>query len=464
MKKLIISLLIISLLILGSCKKEETVAQLQGEGTSFISYTCPSGEGQTCKVTPILECLTPTNLPQVIFRTNVTPLSDYGSCTSSSQCTYQNQYLSCINFKCTFRNLANMLMGTWIAVDTDRNGILKSYVQQDWTSTQCTPNPVYYYSYLFTTAENTVIPSASVCKDTRTGDIYLTFNGATARYRLQGGAELSNVPIEPYTSKNQEYNGNNNPYTCSEDVLVDGVKKETIAYSSNVAGTKSGIVQTLSEGDKISFSKIYYQVYGVCGECNPDTFQPTCTNQITLQQCKLDTTGCGKLTDIPAPINQICQDNKFIVCNDNLVCTQDTRTSGETSCSYTPISNCCTSDEGCNDNNACTTDSCSSNRCYHIPISTCCNPACDSTKECVNQICIFKLGCTYNNPSCTSPQTCIRNNCVCPTTDPYCPTLGATRCTHLPEGIQTCVKDGACNKWANTDECSTLGAQYICVE
>jgi hypothetical protein len=135
--------------------------------------------------------------------------------------------------------------------------------------------------------------------------------------------------------------------------------------------------------------------------CNPDTCEfdlSGCYNENSIiesdcipncegKECGSD--GCTGICGSCSSTNPYCNNEGKCVkctsnseCNDNNACTTDTCSSG--TCYNTPISGCCTSNSECNDNNACTTDTCtSSNVCSHTN-------ACASDEECVNKICVKK--------------------------------------------------------------------------
>ena len=139
-----------------------------------------------------------------------------------------------------------------------------------------------------------------------------------------------------------------------------------------------------------------------------------------------------------------------IDCNDNNACTIDSCSNNL--CVHNAITGCCTSSSQCNDNNACTTDSCSNNLCVHNVISGCCTSSsqCNDNNACTTDVC--SSGLCSNLPisnCCTSSSQCNDNNAC--TTD-VC-SLGL--CSNLPIS-NCCTSSSQCNdnNACTTDVCS----------
>ena len=71
--------------------------------------------------------------------------------------------------------------------------------------------------------------------------------------------------------------------------------------------------------------------------------------------------------------------------------------------SETPVANCCHNDAECNDNDACTTDTCENNQCVHTPV------VCNDSDPCTVDTCDPATGCVH-----TEIAGCCRNDSECP--------------------------------------------------
>lgn len=90
-------------------------------------------------------------------------------------------------------------------------------------------------------------------------------------------------------------------------------------------------------------------------------------------------------------------------------------------CTHAPIPGCCNVAADCDDNDACTLDSCDGNACVHDPIPGCCHTAadCDDADPCTEDIC--NGGMCENNPiaeccsdvsDCNDGDTCTLDQCA----------------------------------------------------
>src|SRR5579862_5642942 len=116
------------------------------------------------------------------------------------------------------------------------------------------------------------------------------------------------------------------------------------------------------------------------------------------------------------------------VCNDNNACTTDTCNSDHTPASDAPNLACVfTAIPPCNDNNACTTDTCNpATGCTSTPIS------CNDNNACTTDTCNPATGCTSTPiPPCNDNNACTTDTC-----NP------ATGCTSTP--IPPCNDNNAC--------------------
>ena len=112
------------------------------------------------------------------------------------------------------------------------------------------------------------------------------------------------------------------------------------------------------------------------------------------------------------------------LCNDNNACTLDSCGSNF-ACNHVPIPNCCTKTADCEDSNPCTTDVCSGLKCLHIkkPGSACCNKVadCDDSNPCTLDACPSvglpcqwtktDASCCISAADCDDSQPCTLDTC-----------------------------------------------------
>jgi hypothetical protein len=123
-----------------------------------------------------------------------------------------------------------------------------------------------------------------------------------------------------------------------------------------------------------------------------------------------------------------------VVCNDDNACTVDSCDPSTGLCVFTP--------KDCNDENACTTDSCDAvtGNCRNTPIS------CDDGDACTMDTCDAVLGCQHTAISCDDGDACTVDSC-----EP------ASGCVHTPI---SCSNDGDCPSGCSTclsGICATSG-------
>ena len=175
------------------------------------------------------------------------------------------------------------------------------------------------------------------------------------------------------------------------------------------------------------------------GTCDPAT--GTCSNP-PIAGCKF----CSTATD----------------CDDQNACTYDTCVSGV--CSNAPIAGCtlCATVADCDDHNACTLDQCSSGACNNTPIEACtpCTTAtaatdCDDQNACTTDSCVSGV-CSHQTirpcKPCTSPGTCNDQN---PCTTDTCDAPGVCHNTPIA-GCVNCTSSAFCNdnNACTTDSCT----------
>ena len=180
---------------------------------------------------------------------------------------------------------------------------------------------------------------------------------------------------------------------------------------------------------------------------------------------------CGNVCGGDACKTPVCQGGvcgtTAVICNDNNACTADS-CDPTLGCVNTPIScddgNACTADScdpatgcvnapiSCDDNNACTADSCDpTSGCVNTPIS------CDDGNACTDDSCDTVLGCQHTPTNCDDGNACTADSCNpatgCVNTPISCDdgipcTVDscdpATGCVNAPD-------DGACD---DTNECT----------
>ncbi len=157
-----------------------------------------------------------------------------------------------------------------------------------------------------------------------------------------------------------------------------------------------------------------------CDDSNPYT-EDTCVNN----ECVHGSTGVCLPPDV--------------LCNDNNVCTTDScedvdPQTGEGTCAYTTINDCCLIDDECGegdltDDNPCTTDTCdlTVHQCVFTPITECCSSSADcgpggdnddgddcTIDTCVNFSCKHVkefAGCCTSSSQCDDNNTCTIDQC-----------------------------------------------------
>jgi hypothetical protein len=141
-------------------------------------------------------------------------------------------------------------------------------------------------------------------------------------------------------------------------------------------------------------------------------------------------------------------------CNDNNACTTETCAGGI--CGHTPIEGCtpCGADPNdCNDHNGCTTDTCSEGVCVNAPIEGCvsCTTAaeCDDNNGCTNDVCDPNEVCQHEPREgcipCEKAADCDDQN---PCTNDACAADGSCQITAIP-GCQRCETATDCDDHDN---------------
>ena len=221
----------------------------------------------------------------------------------------------------------------------------------------------------------------------------------------------------------------------------------------------------------------------ICNDQNTCT-SDTCDNTIGCVFVKLNLVACNDddpctLADMCA--NGVCNSVK-LVCDDGIPCTSDACSLGN--CTYTPQDNTCKDStpcgsficdktkgciikslpETCDDNNPCTTDSCTNEGCSHKPFENTCNDnnACTINDSCVSGTCVGENKNCDDGVECTN-DSCNNNLCIHQTINTACD--DGKECT-----LDTCSTSGCNNVASNTlcndanpctnDICSTTGCTH----
>lgn len=112
---------------------------------------------------------------------------------------------------------------------------------------------------------------------------------------------------------------------------------------------------------------------------------------------------CGNICAGDACNTPVCEDGECgtapVVCDDDNACTDDTCDVAQGGCVFTPIN--------CDDDNACTDDSCDrATGCVNTPIS------CDDDDPCTTDTCDPATGCVNEQVICPEGQACLDGECV----------------------------------------------------
>jgi hypothetical protein len=263
--------------------------------------------------------------------------------------------------------------------------------------------------------------------------------GATMGVDLTGSIASASVRVVE-CSTNGDCNDNN---VCTTDTCSSGICQ----YSNNTLSCNDGLFCTATDtcsggvcvgsGARCSAPQFCSETLDACVECL-NTGHCDDGNVCTTDACTASGT---------------CQrTNNTLTCSDGLFCTTNDRCNGgacvggvspcggTTSVCDEAGDRCvqCLSPTQCNDNNACTTDSCTNNVCVNANNTLSCN----------------------DNLFCTVTDVCSNGSCV----------GSGTRCTSPPychEGLDACVNclvDGDCNdsNICTTDVCNASGnCQYF---
>jgi hypothetical protein len=168
-------------------------------------------------------------------------------------------------------------------------------------------------------------------------------------------------------------------------------------------------------------------------------FETTCANKqcsgdpdcISAHYCKSGNCSTG----ICIYVNSCCENNEG--CNDGDVCTNDSCLNKK--CIFAPIAKCCETEFDCNDKNPCTMDICSGygGQCSNEWIAGCClkNLDCDDKDICTKDLC--------SNNLCEHPYICCKTDEECDDNDDKCTIDKCTGgfCKYELTGEEGCCKE-----------------------
>ena len=157
--------------------------------------------------------------------------------------------------------------------------------------------------------------------------------------------------------------------------------------------------------------------------------------QITVSQPLVD--GHLQHGDFLGPGAQDCRQSASPsgFCNDNNACTTDTCNTSNGTCAHFPVN--------CDDANLCTIDSCNPSRgCQHVALN------CDDRNVCTTDSCDPSLGCKYVPVSCDDGTRCTTDSC-----DPV------TGCAH---GTVSCDDGNRCTEDSCANETGCANKPVVC--
>jgi len=184
------------------------------------------------------------------------------------------------------------------------------------------------------------------------------------------------------------------PGSSSSAIQITGVSTGVVSGTCT-AGTDLGgaTTCTISPGGAVSFLANYYTVVAL----DPSPLSDQATISVA-DTCSASPTGCSTTPNnvqftASTTLVSGCSGGTPLTCDDNSACTTDTCDTA-TGCVYTPIT--------CNDNDACTTDTCDpATGCVYTPIT------CDDNNVCTTDTCDPASGCVYTpNDLCNNEEIC----------------------------------------------------------
>lgn len=194
----------------------------------------------------------------------------------------------------------------WIALDTDKNGIMESYVSEGAVSSTVPSGSQFTRLMTFR--------GYDIYKKLSSSELYATggFTGSV-KFLSTTGAEVSSQEKEPYKSNGQElYSGTSNSYSCSKQWKITrasgSVETGTVAYNSENKGEYATGVKTLYKGDKFDWGTqdngvINYNIKGDSGKakCNAPNINECTTDLKGIRACD----SCGDVSSV-TPCNGLC--------------------------------------------------------------------------------------------------------------------------------------------------------------
>ncbi len=163
-------------------------------------------------------------------------------------------------------------------------------------------------------------------------------------------------------------------------------------------------------------------------------------------------------------------------CDDDNACTIDTCISN--SCSYKFLAGCCASDEQCNDKDPCTENRCVNGKCFYPPAESCCESSSDcddlnvcTKDECEDGTCEYAIektipGCCTANIDCSTNLPCATGIC---NEQFNCEILYTPNCCNQDKDCDDGLKctldlceDGTCTQTPNPEEFGCCGDDADC--
>ncbi len=201
----------------------------------------------------------------------------------------------------------------------------------------------------------------------------------------------------------------------ASDTITNGTGSPLTSSSIQITGTSTGVVSgtctagtdlggavtcTIAPGGSVSFLSNFYTIVPT----DPTTLNDQAGVNV-MDTCSASPTGCSTTPSLvqftaSTTTQSGCSPGTPLTCNDNNACTTDT-CDPAIGCVFTP-------NPPCNDNNACTTDTCDpAIGCVFTP-----NPPCNDNNACTTDTCDPAIGCVYTpNPPCNDNNPCTDDTC-----------------------------------------------------
>ena len=299
------------------------------------------------------------------------------------------------------------------------------------------------------------------------------------------------------------------------DLCDDGAWCDGAEICAGVSGCQEvtapdcedGDVCTLDSCDEVNDECVNEPIDDCCvtdTDCND---QNTCTtDQCVDNECLNSQISCNDGVDctqdtcdsvqgcVNAPDDGYCDDGEWCTgtetCDSELGCLPSTDPcayfvnecvdvscdEAEDECVETPITDCCLTDIDCNDQDACTSDSCVNNDCVNTQIQDCCytNADCNDQNICTSDACVANEcvnsdipDCCYTDNDCTSLDMDYCDSNVIKHDEGKCINY---QCQAETDTVQDCdEKDGIINQcglaeWSCSEELNTVDCVLTNIE